>query len=90
MDLPGRPVRLCRLFTEQDTPQSGEWVDIQSVLCLPSMYHAGRAGLDVVLLPAGPQRIPQAQQGSPWVWYHQYPYLSPLSDWGLPEDRVQV
>lgn len=36
--LPGCPACLCRLFTEQDAPQRGEWVGIQSVLCLPSMY----------------------------------------------------
>lgn len=30
LDHPGCSVRLCRLFTEQDAPQRGEWVEIQS------------------------------------------------------------
>lgn len=30
MDHPGCSVHSCRLFTEQDAPQSGGWVEIQS------------------------------------------------------------
>ena len=30
LDRPGCSAHLCRLFTEQDAPQRGEWVEIQS------------------------------------------------------------
>lgn len=54
---------LCRLFTKQDAPQRGEWVEIQSVLSLGTMSLAGRGGLEMALLPAWPEGRPQAQQG---------------------------
>lgn len=45
--------------------------------------------MEGVLLPAGPQDIPQAQQGLPCIWCHQCPSLSPVRQ-GLPEDSTQV
>ena len=45
--------------------------------------------MEGVLLPAGPQGIPQAQEGLPRVWCQQRPSLSPVRQ-GLPEDSTQV